>query len=229
MTSGPLVSVLMAVKNGARFLRAALDSVQAQTYDHVEVVVVDGASTDDSVAVATSYDGVRCLPQRGTGFAGAWNEAVDASSGDVVTFLDSDDLWLPTKLERQLELLSGTTRTYVVARTRFVLEPGAGIPPGFRPELLDGDQIGLFPSALMISRADFDVVGPFDTGYGIASDIDWFARAKDLGLTLAEVDEELVHRRVHDANLSYVDAGGLNHQLLRLLRGSVHRQGRPQE
>src|SRR5438477_2087668 len=161
----------MAVKNGARFLRAALESVRAQTYDRLEVVVVDGGSTDDSVAIATSFDGVRVLPQRGTGFAGAWNEAVDASSGSLISFLDSDDLWHPVKLERQVERLAGADPlTYSITRARFVLEPGTPLPPGFRPELLGRDHVAPMPGTLMIPREGFEAVGPFRTDYGVGSD-----------------------------------------------------------
>ena len=98
------------------------------------------------------------------------------------------------------------------------------MPPGFRPSLLNGAHLARMPSALMIRRDSFQRVGPFRTDFTIASDIEWFSRAHDLGLRLGVVEEELVHKRVHDSNLSYFEAQDLNAELLRLLRESVQRR-----
>ena len=80
------------------------------------------------------------------------------------------------------------------------------------------------PSALLIRRTSFDRVGPFRTDQVVANDIDWFARAKDLPLTLAVVPEMLVSKRVHDRNFSYSNANKLNEELIELLRRSVARR-----
>jgi glycosyltransferase involved in cell wall biosynthesis len=219
------VSVVMPVKNGEPYLEQAIESVLAQTQPPQELLVVDGASTDRSLEIARSYSGVRCLEQVGTGFAGAWNEGVEAAAGQLLAFIDSDDLWTDDKLERQLALLEERPGLdYVISRVRFFLEPGHTSPPGFKPELLEGHHIANMPSALLVRRSAFDAVGPFRTDLTIASDIDWFARAKDLPLTLGTVPEVLVHKRVHDRNLSYTAAQEMNHELLGLLRRSVARR-----
>jgi glycosyltransferase involved in cell wall biosynthesis len=222
----PLVSVIMPVRNGERFIAQAIESVLAQTYGHYEIVVVDGASTDRSVEIATGYPGVRCLQQAArTGFAGAWNEGVAAAQGSLISFLDSDDLWAPHKLQRQVELLDHRPDVdYVITRVRFLAEPGVPLPPGFKPELLESDHVANMPSAVMIRRAALEAVGPFRTDLEVANDIDWFARAKDLALTLATVEEVLLQKRVHDTNFSYTHAEKLNLELLDLLRLSVSRQ-----
>ena len=82
------------------------------------------------------------------------------------------------------------------------------------------------PSALLVRRSAFEAVGPFRTDLTIASDIDWFARAKDFSLTLGTVPEVLVHKRVHSTNLSHTAADNLNEELLDLLRRSVARRQR---
>src|SRR5438132_1043304 len=103
MSLSARVSVIMPVKDGEPYLAEALESALAQTHEPHEIVVVDGGSTDRSREIACSYAGVDVVQQRGTGFAGAWNEGVAASSGDILAFIDSDDLWESTKLERQVE------------------------------------------------------------------------------------------------------------------------------
>jgi cellulose synthase/poly-beta-1,6-N-acetylglucosamine synthase-like glycosyltransferase len=150
---------------------------------------------------------------------------VAASDCEILAFIDSDDRWEPAKLARQVECLRERPEVdYVITRVRFVAEPGTTLPPGFDPKLLGGDHVANMPSALAIRRTAFDAVGPFRTDYTIANDIDWFARAKDLRLTLAVVQEVLVHKRVHDRNLSYTAAGRLSEELLDLLRDSVARR-----
>ena len=221
----PLVSVIVAVKNGERFLPEALDDVAAQTYDNHEIVVVDGRSTDRSAEIARSFPGARCLEQPGEGFADAWNIGIEAARGGLIAFLDSDDRWVPEKLEAQVGLLGrDPSLAYSITRVRFFLEPGQPPPPGFKPELLDGDHVGHMPSTLLARRALFDEIGMFSTDYRIASDIDWFARVKDSGIGGAVVPEVMAHKRVHDSNLAYFAPQNQNTELLRLLRHSVARQ-----
>lgn len=225
----PLVSVVIATRNAERYLATALASVAAQTYDKVETIVVDKASVDRSVEIAREH-GARCVQQRGTGFAGAWNEGIEVARGELIALLDSDDSWSEEKLEVQVGLLEARPELdYAIGRVRFFLEPGLEPPPGFNPDLLGTDHVAHMPGALLARRRVFDAVGPFRTDFEIASDIDWFARLKDAGLRTEVAAGALTHKRVHDANLSYFEAQDMSREILRLLRASVARQreGRP--
>ena len=75
------ISVVMAVKNAARYLRGALDSITAQTFAPTEVILVDGASTDDTAAIALAHPLVRLIQETGRGYASAWNDGIRASVG----------------------------------------------------------------------------------------------------------------------------------------------------
>lgn len=115
----PLVSVVMPMHDAAAFVGAGIRSVQAQTVQEWELLVVDDSSSDDSHAVAeraaAADPRVRVLRNEGPGGAGPTrNVAIEAARGRYIAFLDSDDLWLPTKLERQLALLevSGAPLVY---------------------------------------------------------------------------------------------------------------------
>ena len=226
MSDSPTVSVIMAVKNGERFVAQALDSIRAQTYPALETIVVDGDSTDGTVQIAESYPAVRVISETGTGFWGAWNDGLGAARGELIAIIDSDDVWEPTKLERQVAVLRDRPEVdYVITRMRFFLEPGFDCPLQFKRELLEGTHVAHMPSALLARRELFDTVGGFSTTrYTISSDIDWFARAKDSAATLALVDEMLVSKRVHDTNISNLLARDLNHQIVSLLRDSVARK-----
>lgn len=225
--TAPLVSVVMAVRNAARYLRESLDSVTAQTVGDVEIVLVDGRSTDDTAAIAASYPRVRFLQETGTGFASAWNDGIAAARGELIALLDSDDRWPPDKLAWQIEALRAAPDAMgAVGRVKYFLEPGEGMPFGFRPELLEGDHVAYMPGALLGRRRLFDAVGPFGTEWTIASDIDWFARLKDLGCPLVVLPRVVIHKRVHASNLSYTTARGraVRDEVMRLLRDSIRRQ-----
>lgn len=119
MPTPPLVSVIMPMRNSVDMIGASIRSVQAQTFTDWELVVVDDRSTDDSYAVVRAFaEGdrrVRLLRNPGRqGAAHARNHATEHARGRYIAFLDSDDMWLATKLERQLELMTatGTPLTY---------------------------------------------------------------------------------------------------------------------
>ncbi|MBV9310729.1 MAG: glycosyltransferase [Solirubrobacterales bacterium] len=223
--SRPLVSVVMAVKDGERYISQAIDSVFAQTLQNYELVVVDGGSVDGSVGIARSYDGVRVVAQRGSGFAGAWNEGIAMTRGELVAFLDSDDCWVPHKLEAQVGLLETRPEAAcAVGLARFFLEPGHRPPPGFRPSLLKGEFVAYMPGALLARRELFEkTIGPFRTDQAIANDIDWFARLKDAGITCAVLPEVVIRKRIHGHNLSLSAPADYNRELVEVLRESVGR------
>lgn len=219
------LSVVIAVKNREPYVAEAIESVLAQGYPNMEILVVDGGSTDRSAEIAGSYDEVRVLRQRGDGLTGAWNQGVGASSGELIAFVDSDDRWLPGKLDAQVGLLRERPEIdAVVGRARFFLEPGHERPPGFRPELLEGDWVARMPGTLVARRGAFERVGLFDESYRIAADVDWFARFKDAGLELGSVPEVVLEKRVHDSNLSTSDPPLVSSELIQLLRDSIKKR-----
>jgi glycosyltransferase involved in cell wall biosynthesis len=227
VTGRPLVSVIVPVKNGERFLPDALGDVVAQTYENVEILVVDGRSTDRSAEIARSFPGVRVIEQPDDGLWQAWNLGLAEARGDLIAFLDSDDRWAPDKLEAQVTLLEQDAGLdYVITHAGFFLEPGKPRPPRFDPALLEGSHVANMPSAILARRSVFDVIGDFPTDFEIAGDIDWFARLKDSGLRRAVIDAPMVMKRVHDTNLSYFTGASMETEILRVLRESVARQRR---
>ncbi len=103
----PLVSVIMNVRNGAAFLRQALDSVLSQTFADWELIVWDDCSTDDSAKIAGQYRDPRIryfLSPDDTPLGAARDRAIQHASGEWLAFLDQDDIWLPRKLENQMAL-----------------------------------------------------------------------------------------------------------------------------
>jgi len=103
----PLVSVVIPVYNGERFLRESLESVVAQTFQDYEIVCVDDGSTDGSCALLKQYGArVRVIQQANAGQSAARNVGVRQATGGFVAFLDQDDRWYPSKLAQQVTVLS---------------------------------------------------------------------------------------------------------------------------
>lgn len=227
--SWPLVSVVVAVRNGERFLAQALSSIVEGSYRPVEILVVDGDSSDHTVEIARSFEHVRCVAQRGQGIAAAYNTGVEESRGEFVAFLSHDDLWMPEKLARQIEFMTENPEVqYTIARAQFFLEPGHTIPRGFRPELLEGDHVAPIMETLVARRTLFESLGKFDTGLVIANDVDWFTRANDCNIPMSVIPRVLLRKRVHDTNLS-MNIETNNRDLLKLLKSSIDRKRQAQQ
>jgi glycosyltransferase involved in cell wall biosynthesis len=182
------VSAIVCVRNGASRIGEALDSIRAQTQPVAEILVVDGGSTDDTVAVATRRGDVHLIGQAGEGLGDARNLGIAAARCPLVAFLDHDDLWVPDKLARQVAALAAMPAPAgVVGR---LVERGAGAvdgPP--RP--------GRTPGTLLADRALFDEVGGFATDLAIGTDMEWFARAGARIVLLPDV--LLIKRRRADS------------------------------
>jgi glycosyltransferase involved in cell wall biosynthesis len=108
-TDKPLVSVIIPVYNGREFIGEAIDSAAKQTYRNLEIIVVDDGSTDGTLSILHEYadtdDRIRVISQANGGVAKARNAAIAAARGEFIAPLDADDLWLPTKIERQMQAM----------------------------------------------------------------------------------------------------------------------------
>lgn len=221
---GSLVSVVIPMYNAERFVAAALESVFAQAYEPLEVVVVDDGSIDGGAEIADAWP-VRLLRLPHAGIAVARNAGVAAARGELIAFLDADDTWLPGSLElRVRHLLARPAVDFVLGRAEIFLEPGAALP-AWLPDWLSGTHQGLLPTFLG-RREAFDAVGPFDPSYPVGEDIEWLARAKDVGCRGETMPLACLRYRLHGANTTHHDRAQVDRMLLRTLRGTVARQRR---
>ena len=220
----PRVSVILAVRDGDRFLGEAMDSVEGQDYRDRELIVIDDGSTDGTRALAEARGGAIYVRQEHGGIASARNRGIGLARGELIAFMSHDDLWEPRKLRVQVGLLDEDPGLdLVVTRMRLFLEPGCARPAGSRREWFERDQEGWVPETMLARRPVFERVGLFDPTYVVGEDTDWFARARDAGLRSAVVPEALVRKRIHDRNAS-AEGGANSHLLLRALKASLERK-----
>ena len=159
----PLVSVVIPVFNGEQYLAATIESVLAQTYHPLEVIVVDDGSTDGSADIVKRYQEVRYFHQPNRGVAAARNVGISRARGEFIAPLDQDDVWYPDAVEVMADALLGHPEAgYVIARQEFVLEPGVTKPPWLKGELLRGDHPAFNPGGVMIRKAVLEALGGFD-------------------------------------------------------------------
>jgi glycosyltransferase involved in cell wall biosynthesis len=207
----PLVSVIIPNYNYAQYVGEAVESALAQTYSNIEVIVVDDGSTDDSINVLEGFeDKINLVKQENGGVSAARNAGVAASQGELLAFLDADDIWHRQKVERQVAAFLGDNSVGLVHvgvqdidETRAEVERHLDGMEGWvadellkweRPVILGGG------SGVMITRRAFDKAGAFDTRLMTSADWDLYYRVCRLNI-VAFIPEILLYYRVHGSNM----------------------------
>jgi len=194
---GPLVSVIVPVYNREQFLGETLDSIFALDYVPFEVMVVDDGSTDGSAEIAQSYPDVHYFRQENRGPGAARNIGIEASRGEFVAFVDSDDVVLPHKLSAQVGyLLDHTDVTATLGRQEWITPP-----PNAVPDLVWGDLDGITPISIVIRRAALIEVGCFNPALRGPEDVDLLVRLREGGYRFLVLPEVVLRRRYHGDNL----------------------------
>jgi glycosyltransferase involved in cell wall biosynthesis len=204
--NAPLVSVIIVNYNYGRFVGAALESVLAQTYEKLEIVVVDDGSTDDSPEILRMYEPrVRLVRQANKGVSAARNRGIAESEGSLVAFLDSDDMWLPKKVERQVETFGDLAVGMVYTGLEYVDSEGRTLcsaTEGTRGDvlvelaLLRGPGVPASGSSAMVRRSALETVGLFDESLSTSADWDLWRRIA-CHYKIELVREPLVQYRQH--------------------------------
>lgn len=230
-----LVSTIIPCYNGALFLREAIESALAQTYPHQEVLVVDDGSTDGSAEVAASFgDRVRLL-RNSRNMERSWsrNRAIAESKGDLIAFLDADDVWLPHKLSRQVlvfqrdpsvGLIYGKAQEFRDDQGRRTTGSVVGASLGADAPLRNLVRDNVIPALTAVLRKDVvKAVGGFDTTPWVqgCEDYDLWLRVTNVFVVLF-TDEVLALYRVH-ANQTSANAQRMVATTCRLRRRFVAR------
>jgi glycosyltransferase involved in cell wall biosynthesis len=212
----PKVSVIIPTYNRGWILREAVNSVLAQDYTDYELIVVDDGSTDNTLEILDSYgQDLIVLQQPNKGVSAARNRGIAESRAQLVAFLDSDDLWLPQKLTRQVEFFTINPDALICQTEETWLRNGVRVNPKNRHHKFSGmifkPSLALClvsPSAVMIRKILFDTVGLFDESLPACEDYDLWLRIS-CRYPVYLIDEPLIVKRGgHEDQLS--KAAGLD-------------------
>ncbi|HEV8715044.1 MAG TPA: glycosyltransferase [Candidatus Binatia bacterium] len=179
----PKVSVIIPTYNRRDFVREAIASVLAQTYDDFELLVVDDGSNDNTAAVVQEFDGVRYVFQPNRGVSAARNRGVALSNGEFLAFLDADDLWQPRKLAHQVAFFAARADARICQTEEIWLRDDVRVNPHNKHRKVGGDIFArslelclVSPSAVMLRRELFERVGGFDESLPACEDYDLWLR-----------------------------------------------------
>lgn len=210
------VSVLITSYNHENYLRECVDSALNQTFTNREIIVIDDNSGDSSPDILREYGNKLRLQlnSHNSGTYAVLNQGLEMARGEYTAILNSDDLWLPNKLERQLALMeSGPKMSFCHTYGDFIDAEGnliEGTPMGFPfPRTATGDILSVFianntaiASSVMLRTQTAREIGGFDASYKNLGDWDMWLRLAERG-NVGFVDERLTLYRIHGANTIY--------------------------
>ena len=213
MIDNPLVSVIIPSWNAREFVGETLRSVTGQTWSHIEIIVVDDESTDDtaSVVAACGDDRLTLIRQRHHGASSARNRGIANAHGDLIQFLDADDILCPDKLALQIDALRHAPDGAVASCTWSHFGEGTSDRAAVEDICTEPDPIEwltqslsganmMHPAAWLVPRAVADAAGPWNEMLSLHDDGDYFARVLTKATRNVFVrDAHVFYRAVHDS------------------------------
>lgn len=205
----PLISVLLPIYNGEKYLAEAIDSILAQTATDFELLVINDGSTDDSLAILQHYQSqdsrIRLVSRENKGLVATLNEGIDLACGAWIARMDQDDIALPQRFERQLQCLAETgadicgswVKFFGTSNRRILKHPQSDV--AIKTELLFMSAFA-HPTVMMKTALTRQLY--YDSACENAEDYDLWQRAARAGWRMTNVPEVLLHYRQHPTQIS---------------------------
>jgi len=209
----PLVSIIIPVYNGENYLAEAINSALAQTYDNIEIIVINDGSTDSTKEIALSYGNkIRYYSKKNGGVSTALNMGISLMHGEYFSWLSHDDLYLPDKVKCQVNALANNPNRIAYSDYDVIDKNGTVIATMDIAKHYPKYDLtfGLFPilrqvlngCSLLIHKSHFASIGMFDEDLRSVQDYDlWFRMFR--GVKLTYVNELLVSQRQHSAQVTH--------------------------
>ena len=228
MDKAPLLSVILPVYNGEKFLDEALDSVRAQRYPALEIIIVDDGSTDGTGTIVRNRpETIRYIRQNNGGPAAARNRGIREAQAELIAFLDADDIWPDRSLTLRLETLRrDPALRCVIGQVRMIRmnKPVAVASPTLLSEPLS---LPMLVGSGLFYRSVFERIGFFDEGLRQSEDLDWLLRLREAGIPMRYLDAVTLHYRQHENGLSKNRAAA-QQGIAKALLLSLKRRRRPE-
>lgn len=193
-----IVSVIIPVYNGEKYLAAAIENVHKQDYHPLEIIVVDDGSTDGTAEVAAQFkDSIRYIYQSNSGPAAARNRGIKIAKGDVIAFLDSDDLWSDDKLKLQVSYLADNPAVEIVQGLIQQIELSKS-----KDEAVSPNYQFINLGSAVYRKAVFEKIGLFDETLRYGEDVDFFLRAWENNILKVVLERVTLFYRKHNDNMT---------------------------
>ena len=225
-----LVSVVIPCYNREAYIKAAIDSVLAQAYRPLQIIVIDDGSSDSSVEIVGRFgSAITLIKQENAGAAAARNTGVRNASGTFLSFLDSDDLWNVDKLDKQLDVMTQQPEIDLVfGHTEEFISPELADDVARTIRCREGTIPARVQSAMLIRRDAFLKVGFFDETLTIGEGIDWLARANEAGIRSVMLPDVVFQRRLHATNIG-ITKKDMRQDYARVLKAALDRRRQQQK
>jgi len=224
MIKNQLISVIIPVYNGEKYLAEAIESVLSQECHPYEIIIVDDGSTDSTSAIAAKYDSVKYICQPHSGLPATLNSGVAAARGDFFAFLDADDVWVKDKLTYQMAVFrQDPNLDMVFGYAQEFLSPEISDLEAEKVQVKPGKNPGYLKGALLIKKTSFLRVGLFDDTWVVGDFIEWYKRALEIYLSSMMLPNVVLKRRVHTNNLSIRESDAQK-DYVRILKVALDRQ-----
>jgi glycosyltransferase involved in cell wall biosynthesis len=219
-----MISVVVPVYNGSRYLKEAIESIVRQNFDMLEIIIVDDGSTDDTKQIVQSlpYTNLIYLYQENGGPSKARNSGIRAAKYDYIAFLDADDTWPLGKLHSQFSFLKNDSAVDVVTGlVKYVFAPGSEYRK--KEYNVDDPIFNVQLGAMLVRKKIIDTIGYFNEQLRYSEDQDWLMRIRENNLSIHVLHEVTLYYRIHPGNMTrHKTAKELN--LLQALKLSLDRR-----
>jgi glycosyltransferase involved in cell wall biosynthesis len=200
--SSQSTSVVIPVYNAERYLAEALASIAQQTHATYEIVVVDDGSSDATPEIVRQFSVVTYVRQQNAGVAAALNHGSRLVRGAFIAFLSADDIWKRDKLAVQHAALGNAPNRLVFGHMLHFISPE--LEPAIAKSLVcPNAPMPAYSAGTLLTRLDtFRRVGPLNEDFAVGEFVDWYGRARDMGVEIVMLDDIVSLRRLHPSNHS---------------------------
>lgn len=201
----PLISIIIPVYNGVNYLKEAIESALAQTYRHIEIIVINDGSIDETENIALSFgEKIQYLKKPNGGVASALNLGISKMRGEYFSWLSHDDLYIPSKIEKQLDILLKQTRKSIIFSGFNIIDKNADFVSSHiikNWQKYTKFEMVLYTMihgcSLLIPKAVFESVGYFDETLRTVQDNHQWLRIAKSDYEFIYIDEPLILSRHH--------------------------------
>ena len=218
----PLISVIMPTYNNGKYIKQAIESIYAQNYDNIEIIVVDDGSTDNTKEILKEYKNIKYFYIRHKGIPFARNLAIENSNGEYIAFCDSDDYWLPEKINTQIQYFKEHPDCEIVFTS---------LENFFEDENLKKDKRALkeknfelinkyYLPTCLIKKQLFDKIGVFKQDFQTGEDTEFLYRISTNGISIKNlITRKFYMRRLHGNNITLTKTKKSINEFLKLTAG----------